>query len=170
MLTILPATDVHLPIIREIAYRTWPVTFGNILPAEQIDYMLDLMYSLDALRAQVREKGHVFLMAQEAETDTYLGYISYELNYKGQPTTKIHKIYILPESQGKGVGYALIEAVTDVARQHNNQALSLNVNKYNKAVRFYERQGFAVTTNEVIDIGEGYVMDDLVMKKSLGDH
>ncbi len=167
MLTITPATDALLPIIRAIAYRTWPDTFGAILSPEQIDYMLEMMYSLDALRAQVNERGHIFLMAAEADSDVYWGYVSYELNYKGYPTTKIHKIYILPESQGKGVGYALINAVTDAARQHGQTALSLNVNKHNKAIHFYERQGFSIAETETIDIGNGYVMDDLIMIKPL---
>ncbi|AQG79792.1 GNAT family N-acetyltransferase [Spirosoma montaniterrae] len=167
MLNITPAALDHLPVIRDIAYRTWPATFGEILSPEQIAYMLEMMYSLDALREQVNEKQHVFLLATEPDSDQFLGYASYELNYQNQPITKIHKIYILPESQGKGVGNALISAVTDVARQHGNTALSLNVNKHNKAVRFYERIGFAIAKTETIDIGNGFIMDDLVMIKPL---
>lgn len=167
MLGIALATDEHLPIIRDIAHRTWPATFGEILSPEQIGYMLEIMYSLDALQKQVHEQGHVFLLAAEPVSDTNLGYVSFELNYQGQPTTKIHKLYILPENQGKGVGHALVSAVTMMARQHGNDSLSLNVNKHNKAVQFYERLGFSVADTEVIDIGNGFVMDDLVMTKPL---
>jgi hypothetical protein len=39
----------------------------------------------------------------------------------------------------------------------------LNVNKYNKAKFFYEKLGFTITKEEVIDIGNDYVMDDYVM-------
>lgn len=167
MIAIAPATDEHLPIIRDIAYRTWPATFGEILSAEQIEYMLDMMYTLDALKNQIHEQGHVFLMATEPDSNVYFGYVSFELNYKNQPTTKIHKLYILPESQGKGVGNVLVSAVTLLARQSGNDSLLLNVNRHNKAIGFYERLGFSVAATETIDIGNGYVMDDLVMKKSL---
>jgi hypothetical protein len=40
----------------------------------------------------------------------------------------------------------------------------LNVNKYNKAQYFYSKLGFAIIKEEVIDIGNDYVMDDYVME------
>ncbi|ADB37376.1 GNAT family N-acetyltransferase [Spirosoma linguale] len=167
MITITPATEHDLPIIRAIAYQTWPSTFGEILSAEQIEYMLGMMYSMDALKTQVNEKNHVFLLAQESDSQTYLGFTSYEFDYKGQSKSKIHKIYLLPASQGKGVGKLLINKVAELASAHGNDTLSLNVNKYNKAVQFYERMGFVVVNSEQIDIGNGFLMDDYVMEKPM---
>jgi diamine N-acetyltransferase len=95
-------TAEHFTHIQAIAYKTWPNTFGDILSPEQISYMLDMMYSSTALKAQVADKQHIFVLAKEG--DSYLGYLSYELNYKNSLKTKIHKIYILPETQGKGIG------------------------------------------------------------------
>ena len=167
MITITKATDQELPIIRDIAYQTWPTTFGEILSPAQISYMLEMMYSLDALTTQIGEQGHVFLLAQEAETKAYLGYVSYELDYKSQSKTKIHKIYLLPASQGKGVGRLLIDKVARIAAEHKNSTVALNVNRYNKAIQFYERMGFNVVDNETIDIGDGFLMEDFVMEKPL---
>lgn len=31
--------------VRKIAYETWPGTFGQFLPKEQIEYMLQLFYN-----------------------------------------------------------------------------------------------------------------------------
>jgi len=43
--------------------------------------------------------------------------------------------------------------------------LTLNVNKDNqKAIDFYRSQGFVEVYKEVIDIGNGFVMDDVVME------
>ncbi|TXI77628.1 MAG: hypothetical protein E6Q44_13280 [Flavobacteriales bacterium] len=42
-------------------------------------------------------------------------------------------------------------------------AVELNVNKRNPAKAFYERHGFVVERDEVLDIGQGHVMDDHVM-------
>lgn len=167
MLTLIQATDAHLPAIRAMAYHTWPDAFGAILSPAQIDYMLEMMYSLDALRVQTCEKNHLFLLASESDDGAYLGYVSYEFDYQNQSVTKIHKLYILPESQGKGVGYALCKAVADAACQHGNDCLSLNVNRYNKAVGFYERFGFVMVGAEDTDIGGGFVMQDAVMEKRL---
>lgn len=167
MIAITEATAQDLPLIREIAYQTWPDTFGEILSPAQISYMLEMMYSLEALKSQVTEKKHVFLIARDTDSNKPLGYVSYELNYKGHPLTKIHKIYLLPASQGKGVGRLLIDQVATLALQHENNRLGLNVNRYNKAVQFYERMGFSVVGHEDIDIGDGFLMEDFVMEKPL---
>lgn len=167
MITITQATEQDLPLIRDIAFQTWPTTFGEILSPAQISYMLEMMYSLDALNTQINEKKHVFLIAKNTDNAEYLGYVSYELDYTGQPLTKIHKIYLLPASQGKGVGRLFIDKVADVALLHKNTRLGLNVNRYNKAIQFYERMGFSVVGHEDIDIGDGFLMEDYVMEKPL---
>lgn len=167
MITVTEATETDLPLIQAIAHQTWPSTFGEILSPTQISYMLEMMYSLDALKMQITEKNHVFLLAKDEISGRSLGYISYEFDYKGEPLTKIHKIYLLPESQGKGVGRLLIDNVAERAKQQNNNRLGLNVNRFNKAIQFYERMGFAVVGQEDIDIGDGFLMEDFVMEKPL---
>jgi GNAT superfamily N-acetyltransferase len=167
MITITEATEHDLPIIRDIAYQTWPSTFGEILSPDQIRYMLDMMYSPDALKRQIKDKNHVFLLAREADTGAYFGYLSYELDYQAEPKTKIHKIYLLPASQGKGVGRLLIDKVAELAIEQKNARLVLNVNRYNKAIQFYERMGFTIIDTETIDIGNGFLMEDYVMEKPL---
>lgn len=82
-------------------------------------------------------------------------------------TTKIHKLYLLPASQGRGVGRVLVETVAEVARQGGNNRLSLNVNRNNPAVGFYERPGFYVLDQKNIDIAGGFRMKDFVMEKPL---
>lgn len=161
-LRIRPATDADLPLIREIAHRTWPHTFGNILSPEQIAYMLEWMYSLPALAEQVHGKGHCFLLAGTDGEE--LGYAGYEVHYRGNPVTRIHKLYVLPEAQGKGIGQALIDQVIHLANDAGDRRLHLNVNRDNPAVHFYERLGFAITGEEKIPIGNGYFMDDYIME------
>lgn len=151
--------------VQSIAHRTWPSTFANILSPEQIDYMLNWMYELKMLESQL-EKGHTFLLAEEDKKE--LGFAGFEPNYAEGQKSKLHKIYLLPEAQGKGAGKALILEVADRARKANQKSLLLNVNKYNqKAIDFYLKMGFQEIYKEVIDIGNGYVMDDVVMELNL---
>ena len=91
--------------IKAIAELTWPETFKEILTNEQIRYMLDWMYSLDILSYQI-ENGHKFYILIDDGND--LGFIGIELNCPTIGNAKIHKIYVLPESQGKGIGDKLI--------------------------------------------------------------
>lgn len=150
--------------IRDIAHKTWPHTFGTILSEEQIDYMLDMMYSVSSLTKQM-QKGHRFILV--ASGNRYVGYASCEFNYRAAPVTKIHKIYVLPELQGQGAGRLLMERITELAKAHNNTRLSLNVNRFNTAADFYRKTGFIKVAEENIPIGKGFFMEDFVMEKDL---
>lgn len=154
-----------LSTIQKIAYETWPDTFGSILTKNQIQYMLEMMYSLDSLKKQITEQKHRFLIVKL--DDQPVGFISFELNFKQLPDTKIHKIYLLPKTQGRGIGTALIESVQDIAKKNANSALVLNVNKFNGAAKFYHKIGFETIATESIDIGSGYLMEDKVLKKEV---
>jgi len=162
---IIAADDSHYPVIRGIALRTWPVTFARILSQAQIDYMLNWLYTEASLREQVQGQGHTFLLAKVA--GAYAGFASCQPGYKDTGKTKLHKLYVVPEAQGHGVGRFLVDAVIAIARRHGNPALLLNVNRHNEAIRFYHRLGFNVVAGEDIPIGNGFVMEDYVMEKVL---
>lgn len=165
MISIISAAVQHIEEIRKIAFKTWPITFGKILSEAQIEYMLNMMYSQEALTRQIEEQKHCFLLG--VENGRYLGYVSYELHYQDEAITKIHKIYVLPEAQGKGVGKVLLSRVEAEAILHGDQKLALNVNKYNEAAYFYNRMGFECVGTEDIDIGSGFLMEDKIMEKKL---
>lgn len=69
--------------------------------------------------------------------------------------------------QGMGIGKKLIEHVVDLSRQSNILNLQLNVNRFNNAVHFYKSQGFEILYEENIDIGNGYLMEDFVMRLAI---
>jgi ribosomal protein S18 acetylase RimI-like enzyme len=155
----------ELILIQKIAHQTWPSTFAGLLSEAQIAYMLNWMYDLKMLESQV-EKGHNFFVAEE-QGDA-IGFAGFELNHLEGPKAKLHKLYLLPSRQGKGVGKSLLLEVAKIAREVEQKSLVLNVNKYNKkAIDFYIAMGFVTIRQEVNDIGSGYVMDDDVMELAL---
>ena len=155
----------ELMLIQSIAHQTWPSTFAGILSEAQIEYMLNWMYALPMLESQL-EQGHCFLVAED-QSDA-IGFAGFELNHLEGPKAKLHKLYLLPSSQGKGAGKALLLDVAQRAREAGQKGLVLNVNKYNKkAIDFYLAMGFVTIRQEVNDIGQGYVMDDDVMELTL---
>ncbi len=162
MISIRNATLKDFPIIQDIAYKTWPETYGSILSKEQLEYMLDKFYSLEYLQANVAANQEFFIIEENVIA---LGFLGIQHNHKNEKVTKIHKIYILPNNQGKGIGKLAIDFITDLAKKNNSDKLRLNVNKFNKAIDFYKKNGFEVTDEVVINIGNGFVMDDYVMKK-----
>ena len=151
----------QLPIVIELTKKIWPVAYGAILSKAQLDYMINRFYNESAL-SQLMDKGHVFYLAQD-ENENFVGFLSFEIN-SAPHKTKIHKIYVLPETQGTGLGRQFFELVKHKAIENNQKAIFLNVNKYNNALHFYTKLGFSIVSDEVIDIGEGYVMDDYVME------
>jgi len=151
--------------IQDIAGKTWPVTYGAILSSEQIQYMFSMMYDLEALKNQAETKNHHFIIA--GEDGNFLGFASYEFDYLGEPKTKIHKIYILPETQGSGIGKKLLYYIAEKAKATGQEFLSLNVNRFNEAVHFYNKMGFEKVGEEDINIGNGYLMEDFIMEKKL---
>jgi diamine N-acetyltransferase len=158
---IIVATKEQLAIIKDLAYKIWPNAYGTILSKPQLEYMMNLIYTIDSLEKQLL-KGHIFILVEENQK--FIGFASYELNCENSNKTKIQKLDVLPEIQGKGIGRQVINYIKDKSVLANNSALFLNVNKFNKAKDFYQKYGFQIAKEEVIDIGNNYIMDDYVME------
>ncbi|MCI9846483.1 GNAT family N-acetyltransferase [Flavobacterium pectinovorum] len=165
MITISEATAEDIKTIQKITYITWPITYGNILSKEQLEYMLDLIYSDEALSSQMEKKEQLFYLILDEES--IIGFIGIEHHYKNQAVTKIHKIYLLPETQGKGIGKKAIEEIQKLALENHSTSLLLNVNRFNSALSFYKKIGFEIIDEVNIDIGNGNLMEDYVMEKKL---
>lgn len=163
MYKIVNASVSDIPLVRELCFQVWPQTYASMLSQEQISYMLGLMYNEKALEEQMNA-GAQFLFLYEEEKP--VGFASYQ--EIAPAVFKLHKIYVLPSEQGKGAGKFIIDHIVARAVQANGKALQLQVNKNNKARSFYEKLGFAVIEEKVIDIGSGYVMDDFIMEKIIG--
>lgn len=160
MVTVTEAGTAQLPVIHDLACKIWPDAFREILSTAQIAYMLEWMYSIPSLSAQL-SAGHRFLLAG-TEPD-FLGYASFQA-LENPSVVKLHKIYVLASARGKGAGAALMSEVIRRAREMGTSRIRLNVNRFNNAVGFYEKLGFRIIGTEDNDIGHGYFMNDYVME------
>ena len=162
MLKIRTASIDDIRLIRELTFKVWPQTYANIISQQQIDYMLEMMYSEGSLRKQM-EDGCRFIIAEDGNEP--VGFAAYE---KIRSTVfKLHKLYILTSQQGKGTGRLVIDYISKEIKQRGATALQLQVNWYNKAGSFYEKLGFVVIDEADFDIGNGYFMNDYVMERKL---
>lgn len=153
-----------LNTIRQIAYSTWPVAYGQILSTAQLNYMLETLFCDEKLLKDMSEGGQKFIILKDGQLA--LGFAAYGPHLKEKDAIKLHKIYMLPGSQGLGLGKVLLEAVIQDAAKSGFERLVLNVNRHNKAKLFYEKMGFRVLREEDIPIGP-YWMNDYVMTLSL---
>ncbi len=163
MFKISHATVTDIPLIRELTFRVWPQTYASILPQDQIDYMLEMMYSESSLKKQITEEGCKFIIV--FEDGNPVGFASY--NEEEPQRWKLNKIYVLQNQQGKGTGKYVINYIIEEIKKQNAASLFLQVNQDNNAKTFYEKLGFNEVDFINLDIGKGYFMNDYVMEKNL---
>jgi len=158
------ATIVDLEIIREIAEQTWWTAYSPILEEDQIRFMLGDIYSVEKITSQLINNTQTYLLLIEDEKP--VAFAAYSPREEDPEIYKLHKLYCLPSTQGKGYGKILINEVINKTIEAGKQVLDLNVNRYNKAKNFYEKMGFNVAYEEDIPIGK-YWMNDYVMRIEL---
>ncbi len=152
------ASTADIPTIRDLAHCIWWAHYPGLITSEQIEYMLDLMYSPEALERQMLEEGCQFWLIRDGETA--IGFISLSRQAEGQYF--LHKFYLEGAEQGRGLGTQAFQALL----QHypDLRELRLTVNRQNfKSINFYFKIGFRIEKCVNIPIGQGFVMDDFQM-------
>jgi len=161
--SVAPANEADLPAISKLAGVIWRACYPGIITHEQIDYMLARMYALDTMREEIRcQRIRYDLLLVDGKPG---GFASYG------PTSepglmKLHKLYLLPVLQGRGLGSRLLQHVEREVHAAGAHRLVLSVNKRNaRAIATYQRNGFVIAESVVTNIGGGFVMDDCIMAK-----
>lgn len=151
------ATETDLSFISDLAREIWQATYVENLGQEQVDYMLELFYSNDAMRKSMGRGHNFYIIAFEGKQIGYL-----DLEQKSDHLF-IHKFYIDTRIQKKGLGTDVMkEIMSELAAE--GEKLKLHVNRRNfKAVNFYFKNGFVIESLGDFDIGGGYFMRDFVM-------
>ena len=158
------ATSVDCQLIKTLAEKVWNHTYTGIHTQEQLDFMFEQMYSDESLQKQM-ENGHTFFVGYDQKKA--IGYVSVE--QKEENLFYLQKLYILPEYQGTGAGkFLFTSAVAYIKNIHPSPCvLELNVNRENKAIRFYEHMGMKKHRESDDSIGNGYVMNSCFMRKEI---
>mgnify|MGYP002520399540 CR=1 FL=1 len=178
------ATSNDLMTIHNMAQVVFRHTYRDILSQEQMEYMMDMMYSMPNLEKQL-EEGHHYYIAYDRCADSRnheskdqtvtvvqkaappCGYVS--VQYEGPDSEGIevfhlHKIYVMPDRQGLGIGLKLFQTVIAHVRDlSSNARIELNVNKFNSAVNFYKHLGMRILLEEDFPIGNGFYKTDYIM-------
>lgn len=161
MFTLRKATIEDCELINKLASEVFPATYKDIISPEQLDFMLEWMYSPHNLRKQMEEEKHVyFIGCMNGET---CGYVS--IQQQDKDLFHLQKIYVLPSFQGMSIGGFLFDqAVKYIKEVHPDPCLmELNVNRNNKALCFYEHKGMKKLREGDFSIGNGYYMNDYIM-------
>lgn len=147
----------ELPLVQKLAHQIWNEYYPAIIAQDQIDYMLEKMYSLKSLEEQFNSNHQFHFLSIGAIPS---GFISISNDSKGNYF--IHKLYVQKSLHQKGLGSILFEET--IKKFNDCKTISLTVNRKNiQAINFYFRKKFSIEKAEDFDIGNGYVMNDFVM-------
>jgi ribosomal protein S18 acetylase RimI-like enzyme len=166
-ITFVACTIVDIPLVQELAREIWHEHYPGIISVEQIDYMLDLMCATEVIERELALGTCWMLIRLDGEP---VGFVSYS-NNEVTGVCKLHKLYVQVKHHGQGLGQAGLAHVMQAAAAAGAREISLLVNKHNsKAVRAYQRAGFAVAESVVTQLGQGYVMNDFRMTIPVKHH
>jgi ribosomal protein S18 acetylase RimI-like enzyme len=159
-----------ISVIHDMAEVAFRHTYREILSSEQMEYMMDWMYSPANLLKQF-EDGHVYhiLFSQGRPC----GYVSVQKEGTDADNIEVwhlQKIYVLPSEQGHGLGRTLFECAVKYIRSDAKgkpAALELNVNRNNPSIEFYRHLGLKILRQGDFHIGNGFYMNDYIMGADL---
>jgi ribosomal protein S18 acetylase RimI-like enzyme len=157
----------QLDAVAALAREIWYEYYVSLIGQAQVDYMVAKFQSAEAMAAQIREGYEYFLVRREGDPEgtTPIGYCAIQ----EQPGRRmfLSKFYLHHAVRGSGTGRRCMEFIEGLAREREVGLLWLTVNKGNPAVQAYQRLGFRIVADLVMDIGGGFVMDDYRMEKQL---
>ncbi len=157
-LQIIRAEHGDVGVIQQLAHKIWWAHYPEIIGEQQVEYMLERFYSLDALAKQMAE-GQVFYLIQSEMMD--MGFVAFTA--LGEGRYFINKFYVDVDQHNQGIGTATFAALLDEIK--DAQEIQLQVNRMNyKPINFYFKLGFVIDRVADFDIGDGYFMNDFVMK------
>ena len=159
MITIDLVEADELILISSLANEIWPQVYKDTISSEQITFMLQNMYTIEALQS-ANNNGQSFYVLNDSGVAQ--GFIAIQ---EKPALLRLEKLYLKPESQGKGFGKMLINFASEKAVELKKKLVELNVNRKNKAVQFYLSQGFEIV--DEVDIPyHDFVLDDYVMQRA----
>lgn len=160
MVNLIKAKESDLQTIAELAKIIWNDHYVPIIGQAQVDYMLTNIYNLNSLKDQISTKKHQFYLIENGGKE--IGFLS--VSSENSFDYFLHKFYISGNDCNKGTGTLVLDELVKLIKP---KSLRLTVNRQNfKSINFYFKNGFKIESVEDFDIGNGFHMNDFVMKRS----
>jgi ribosomal protein S18 acetylase RimI-like enzyme len=168
-----PAVEADAAELARLAERTFRETFAEGNDPVAMDAHCGRAFGESIQAAEIRDPGRVTLVCEEAARLTGFG----QLRWSSAPAcvvasrpAEIQRLYVDAPWHGRGVAQRLMQALLDAAARGNADVAWLGVWVHNpRAMRFYEKCGFAAVGDHVFVLGSE-PQRDLVFAKSLPGH
>ncbi|MBA3665836.1 MAG: GNAT family N-acetyltransferase [Bacteroidetes bacterium] len=158
-LRLIELSKKDIPLVSELAHTIWNQHYPSIIGQQQVDYMLKRMYSSESIEEQMEKKGHLFFLIRFNHQPT--GFVSVHEEKPGH--WFLNKFYIDQRKAATGLGTRAFELLL---KKIVPEEITLTVNRKNfKSINFYFKNGFRIEEVKDFDIGQGYLMEDFIMKR-----
>ena len=156
--------------LRQLSKKTFFDAFSWGNSPENIQAYLDSSLSEKKLLEELKESKSEFYFAEVNQKT--IGYI--KVNFDSAQTElqdvngmELERIYVIKEFQGKKLGQELLNKALELANKKQLDYVWLGVwEKNERAIKFYERNGFSVTGSHQFAIGDE-IQTDIIMKLPL---
>ncbi|WP_191859129.1 GNAT family N-acetyltransferase [Hanstruepera ponticola] len=150
-----------IKLTTQLAHKIWNQHYEPIIGQDQVNYMVDKFQSESAITKQLEDGYLYFLIEHQSKPCGYLALVP----NKSENKLMISKIYVDIDYRGLSLGTKLLEFTIKKAKTESFKTIWLTVNKYNtNSIKWYEKKGFRIIKEIVMDIGNGYVMDDYLLE------
>lgn len=173
LMRICPVGPDDLPALRDLAEATFRETFSSQNTPQNISAYATVAFDMDRVTAEFENAHSRFWFARSGPD--IAGYL--KLNTGPAQTEQdlenameIERIYATRAFQGRGVGKRLMATALEAAREADVDWVWLGVWEHNqKAIAFYERQGFEPFGRHAFRLGDDEQTDVMMKKKIARD-
>jgi diamine N-acetyltransferase len=166
-----PAADADAMLIARLSRQTFVDAFGAFNTADDMALFLNTQFSIDSIVSETRQPQFQFYLAWL--NNKAVGYLKLIPHLSGhpeialsKPALEISRIYIEQSAIGNGLGQQLMDFSIEKARTGNFATICLGVwEKNEKAIRFYQRNGFIQVGTHSFLLGTDRQTDWLMARK-----
>jgi GNAT superfamily N-acetyltransferase len=154
------AVPADVPGIADVQISTWRATYRGLVPDAYLDAMNHATQQ-DYWRSLLSANDGNFVLVAESQNQEIAGFACAGPNRDVEPTytAELHKLYLAPEWQGRGVGRQLVERTADSLLQQNLTSMIVWVLGGNPFRKFYESVGGVYVSERTIEIGGVPLLD-----------
>lgn len=146
MIRLKPLTVDDAAILAEIGGISLIQSHGHSAAPEVMNAYREKAFSVEACRAELADEGNIFYGAYYNGSLAGYSKIIFSDPHPGvhlQPVTKLERLYLLKDFYDLKLGHRLLEKAIELSKAHGEKGMWLDVWKKNeRAIRFYEKQGF----------------------------
>lgn len=146
------ATELDAAAIAKVARDTFTATFGHSIPKNDLENLMETMYSTEAVLAEFKDSSKTYLVARIPNgnvlgiAQVHRGQTHPSIQVAAHEVAIMQKVYVDTAMHGQGIGYKLVAAIEQLARNERYKQLWLRAWEGNsKAHRLYQRLGYTKT-------------------------